>query len=85
MVITFFGGQLKRIEIARALFFNRQVLLIDEGTASLDPETAAAIHQSILGNENLTVIEVDHHIPDEIKRLYTKIYELTATGLVPQN
>ncbi len=82
---NFSGGQLKRIEIARALFFNRQILLIDEGTASLDPETAAEIHQSILKNEELTVIEVDHHIPDEIKKLYTRVYELTATGLVNQS
>lgn len=81
---NFSGGQLKRIEIARALYFNRQLLLIDEGTASLDPETAASIHRSILNNKNLTVIEVDHHIPDEVKKLYDKVYELKTSGLALQ-
>jgi ABC-type transport system involved in cytochrome bd biosynthesis, ATPase and permease components len=80
-----FWGTIKRIEIARALYFNRQLLLIDEGTASLDPETAASIHQSILNNKNLTVIEVDHHIPDEVKKLYDKVYELKTSGLVLQD
>lgn len=79
---NFSGGQLKRIEIARALYFNRQILLIDEGTASLDPETAADIHRSILNNPDLTVIEVDHHIPDDIKEIYNHTYELKETGLV---
>ena len=75
------GGQLKRIEIARALFYNRQILLIDEGTASLDPQTAKGIHQSLLTNPDLTVIEVDHHIPDDIKKLYDQVYQLNAEGM----
>ena len=75
------GGQLKRVEIARALYFNRQILLVDEGTASLDPETSAAIHESLLNNPDLTIIEVDHHIPDTIRSLYTHTFELQATGL----
>lgn len=82
---NFSGGQLKRIEIARALYFNRQLLLIDEGTASLDPETATSIHESILNNKSLTIIEVDHHIPDEVKKLYDRVYELSNTGLALQN
>lgn len=79
------GGQLKRIEIARALYFDRQILLIDEGTASLDPITAEEIHRSILTNKQLTVIEIDHHIPTDIKPLYNRVYELTAQGLVKTN
>lgn len=82
---NFSGGQLKRIEIARALYFDRQLLLIDEGTASLDPETASSIHSSILKNKELTVVEVDHHIPDEVKKLYDKVYELKTSGLVSQS
>ncbi|AUI70801.1 ABC transporter ATP-binding protein [Companilactobacillus alimentarius] len=78
------GGQLKRIEIARALFFNRQVLLIDEGTASLDEETASEIHKSILSNKNISIIEVDHHISEDIKNLYSNVYELKNSGLVEQ-
>lgn len=79
---NFSGGQLKRLEIARALYFNRQILLIDEGTASLDPTTAQEIHQSILQNHDLTVIEIDHHIPDTLLKQYDQVYELTANGLI---
>lgn len=76
------GGQLKRLEIARALYFDRQILLIDEGTASLDPVTAQAIHQSILQNSDLTVIEIDHHIPDALLKQYDMVWKLTGDGLI---
>jgi ABC-type multidrug transport system ATPase subunit len=55
--------------------------LIDEGTASLDPQTAKGIHQSLLTNPDLTVIEVDHHIPDDIQKLYDRVYQLNAEGM----
>lgn len=70
------GGQLKRIEIARALLFKRQVLLIDEGTASLDVTTARQIHDTLLSLSNLTMIEVDHHIPHELLSKYDRRYQL---------
>lgn len=76
------GGQLKRIEIARALFFNRQILLIDEGTASLDEETANEIHDSILKNKSISVIEIDHHISNEIEGLYNSVFVLKKDGLI---
>ena len=31
------GGEQKRIELARAFLYNKTFLVIDEGTASLDP------------------------------------------------
>lgn len=76
------GGQLKRIEIARALLMNREVLLVDEGTASLDTETSVAIHKLLFAIPDLTLIEVDHHIPDEIMDNYNRIYEIKDHQLV---
>lgn len=75
------GGQLKRIEIARALLFNKKILIVDEGTASLDPKTAADIHRTILQVPDLTVIEVDHNISSEILPLYSSHYVLEDGGL----
>lgn len=79
------GGQLKRIEIARALLFKRQVLLVDEGTASLDSATVRQIHDTLLSLTNLTVIEVDHHIPHELLSKYDRHYQLNNGRLEALN
>ncbi|MFT8325260.1 ATP-binding cassette domain-containing protein [Oenococcus sicerae] len=62
---NFSGGQKKRIELARAFLFDRPLLIIDEGTASLDPTTANDIHERILASSK-SVIEVDHHMPNSL-------------------
>lgn len=54
------GGQLARIELARAILSKRPVLLLDEINASLDQATSAAIHRILL-HSNLTFVEVIHH------------------------
>lgn len=42
------GGMKKRIGIARTLILNPKIMLYDEPTAGLDPETAAEINELIL-------------------------------------
>lgn len=69
------GGQLKRIEIARAILFNKPILLIDEGNASLDKKTAVSINETI-ARLNKLVIDVEHYIPDDSLKQYTKRYYL---------
>ena len=70
------GGQKQRIAIARALIHNRSILLVDEGTSALDAQNADIVEKSLLGNPDLTLILVSHHLTRERKEQFTKVYEL---------
>lgn len=72
------GGQKQKIEVARALYAGRKLILADEVTANLDRKNAANI-RNILFNLPQPVIEVAHHYNLADKR-YTKIYELGNSG-----
>jgi len=56
------GGQKQRVGIARALYFNSEVLFFDEATSALDPQTEKEITESIhkLSTEGLTMIIIAH-------------------------
>ena len=58
------GGQQQRVAIARALAMRPQVMLFDEVTAALDPETRKEVLMTIrqLVEEGMTSIQVTHEI-----------------------
>lgn len=70
------GGQKQRIAIARALIYNRSILLIDEGTSSLDQENADIVEQSLLMNPEFTLILVSHHLSLERRNQFDQVYEM---------
>jgi ABC-type multidrug transport system fused ATPase/permease subunit len=57
------GGQRQRVGIARALYHQREVLVLDEATAALDNETEKLISESIQSlSGNKTVIIIAHRL-----------------------
>jgi ABC-type bacteriocin/lantibiotic exporter with double-glycine peptidase domain len=55
------GGQLQRIGIARALYFNPSVLILDESTNSLDVNTEKKIIKSLFAfTKNMTIFFITH-------------------------
>lgn len=64
---TLSGGQKRRTEIARALFANPELLLLDEPTTGLDPETRKIVWEVIekLKNEKGITIFLTTHYMEE--------------------
>jgi ABC-type bacteriocin/lantibiotic exporter with double-glycine peptidase domain len=69
------GGQLQRIEIARGLLSQRNIILADEISSALDTVTSQKIFDYLM-NSTKTLIEVSHRVSKEQQSQYTKVYNL---------
>lgn len=82
--IVFSGGQRQRIGIARALYTNPLVLIMDESTSSLDTKTEAQVSESIQALKGeVTVISVAHRLStvrDADMVCYMESGRILATG-----
>ncbi|MBO4540552.1 MAG: ABC transporter ATP-binding protein, partial [Bacilli bacterium] len=54
-------GQMERIAIARALYFDAPILLLDECCASLDPESEKKVLGNLLSLKEKTIVLISHH------------------------
>lgn len=79
------GGELQRVAIARALVHRPRLVLADEPTGNLDPETAARILSLLKSQikQNRAAGILVTHSP-EAARTADRILTLTSSGLVEQ-
>lgn len=77
------GGEQQRVAIARAIIRNPDVLIADEPTGNLDPETSAEIVNLLLQiNERGTTVIMATHDKEMVNRARRRVVELVRGEIV---
>lgn len=72
------GGQRRRIDIARALLHKPKILILDEPTTGLDPQTRKTLWNvvsELQKNENMTVFLTTHYMEEAADANYVVILD----------
>lgn len=72
------GGQKRRIDIARALFHNPELLILDEPTTGLDPKTRQTVWnviEKLRKEKGLTVFLTTHYMEEAAEADYVVILD----------
>ena len=77
------GGESQRIALARAIYANKEILILDEFTSSLDKENENKIFESVELNKSKTIIIVSHNL--KIKEIANKAFQLNEVNLLELN
>lgn len=77
------GGQRQRIGLARAMYKNSKILILDEVTSALDSKTEDLVLNSIFQNKDRTIIIISHKLSS--LRFCDEVYELKDGTLKKSN
>jgi tungstate transport system ATP-binding protein len=80
---TLSGGQQQRLAVARACVSQPRLLLLDEPTASLSPESKREMEQLMvsLKNQGITLVFASHNL-GQVKRLASRVIALDQGRVV---
>jgi ABC-type transport system involved in cytochrome bd biosynthesis fused ATPase/permease subunit len=73
-------GQKKRLALARAFYYDKEIFLLDELTSNLDLETEKEIVNLLVSNKELTIIATSHTPRSFDKRF--NIYEIRNKKII---
>lgn len=72
------GGQKRRIDVARALIHNPKILILDEPTTGLDPQTRQTLWrviENLRKSQNMTVFLTTHYMEESADADYVVILD----------
>jgi tungstate transport system ATP-binding protein len=78
------SGEQQRVALARALALERDVLLVDEPTANLDPANAMIIERAIKDSAQSRVVLLSTHNLPQARRLSQRVIHLYRGRVVEE-
>ena len=85
LIKNYSGGMKRRINIAASLLHNPKVLLLDEPTVGVDPQSRNKIFELIeeLNQQGITIIYTSHYM-EEVERLCNRIAIMDKGKIIAQ-
>lgn len=74
------GGELQKILLARSLYHNHKLIVLDEAFSALDKNSLYELEDIVLNLESVMILNVGHYTAESNKFRYDHIIELKNDG-----